>query len=440
MPRPEPARKTRVLVVSHAHPALSLGGAEIASHNLHKGLNALSGAESVFLARVGHPIPRHGATALMSLRQAASEILFHNDEYDHFYLSNRNTDEIERDLIRFVRDLAPDVVHFHHVLGLGLETLAAIRAALPKATILVTFHEFLSICHHHGQMVKTKGTLCERASPTECNRCFPEVPAAKFLRREHLVRAMLDLADAYVSPSAFLAQRFVEWGLPAARMHVIENGIDVAETAEPRPLAAGGRRGRFAFFGQMTPFKGIDVLIDAVARVPEKVWGEDARLLIFGGNLEAQPPGFQEKMKKLIEEAGARVRFYGAYRNAEMPRLMRSVDWVVMPSIWWENSPVVIQEAFHHGRPLIVSNIGGMAEKVRDGEDGLHFRVGSAEDLADRFAEVLTEPALFDGLRGTMRRPLSHLDCARAHLDLYRALAARGRTAARAAPLEAVPA
>ncbi len=68
-------------------------------------------------------------------------------------------------------------------------------------------------------------------------------------------------------------------------------------------------------------------------------------------------------MQKLIEEAGPRVRFYGAYQNAEMPRLMQSVDWVVMPSIWWENSPIVIQEALHHRRPVICSNIGGMAEK-----------------------------------------------------------------------------
>ena len=55
---------------------------------------------------------------------------------------------------------------------------------------------------------------------------------------------------------------------------------------------------------------------------------------------------------------------------------MAEIDWVVVPSIWWENSPLVIQEAFLHGRPVICSDIGGMAEKVRHGVDGLHFRVG----------------------------------------------------------------
>ena len=67
---------------------------------------------------------------------------------------------------------------------------------------------------------------------------------------------------------------------------------------------------------------------------------------------------------------------------------MADVDWVVVPSIWWENSPLVIQEAFLHGRPVICSDIGGMAEKVTDGVNGLHFRVGDPEDLARVIAQA----------------------------------------------------
>ncbi|SDP91625.1 Glycosyltransferase involved in cell wall bisynthesis [Phyllobacterium sp. YR620] len=414
----------RVLVVSHAHPSISLGGAEIASYNLHKGLNTLSGVQSVYLARAGHPIPRHGTTALMSLRRSSDEILFHADEYDHFYLSNNNTDEIRRDLLRFVGDLNPHVVHFHHVLGLGLEALYAIREALPDTAILVTFHEFLSICHNHGQMVKAgSAKLCNEASPIDCHGCFPDIPPARFLKRERFVRGMLELADGFVSPSMFLARKYAEWGLDPEKLSVIENGIFIDGVTPPRELTGPKpRRGRFAYFGQMTPFKGVDVLIDAVSRVPEDVWGEDSRLMIFGGNLEKQPRDFQDRMEKLIEDAGSRVRFYGAYQNSEMPRLMQSVDWVVMPSVWWENSPIVIQEALHHRRPIICSNIGGMAEKVRDGEDGLHFRVRSAEDLADRFTEVLSDQTIWERLHQTIRQPTNHIECAEAHLELYERL------------------
>lgn len=418
------SEKLRVLVISHGHPTISLGGAEIASYSLHKGLNTLSGVESIYLARVGHPVPRHGASALMSLRLAEDEVLFHADDYDPFYLSNNDTEAIRGDLLRFVRDLSPHVVHFHHVLGIGLEALFAIREALPDAAIFVTFHEFLSICHNHGQMVKVQsGQLCNEASPIACHQCFSNIPVSRFLKRERFVRGMLDLADAFVSPSIFLARRYAQWGIAAEKLSVIENGIMADDPVPPRELTGSRpRRNRFAYFGQMTPFKGIDVLIDAVSRVPEDIWGEDSCLMIFGGNLEWQPSEFQERIKKLIEDAGRRVRFYGAYRNPEMPRLMRSVDWVVLPSIWWENSPVVIQEALHHGRPIMCSDIGGMAEKVRDGKDGLHFRVGSAEDLADRLIEVLNEPVVWDQLQASMRRPTTHVECAREHLDLYRRL------------------
>ncbi|APF39469.1 glycosyltransferase family 4 protein [Chelatococcus daeguensis] len=422
----------RVLVVSHGHPSFSLGGAEIASYNLHKGLNRIDGVGSRYLARVGHPVARHGATALLSLRQKQGEILYHADEYDHFLLSNRNTEEIERDFLRVVRDLRPDVVHFHHFIGLGLECLYAVRQALPETLIIVTFHEFLSICHHHGQMVKTGGAkLCNRASPADCNACFPDISPARFLRREHFVRGLLDVADHFVSPSRFLVERYVDWGLDASRFTVIENGLDIAEPAPPRPLPAGGRRCRFAYFGQITSFKGVDVLLDAVGRIPEAVWGEDAQLMIFGGNLERQPKPFQEKIEALIERAGPRVRFYGAYQNSEMPRLMRSIDWTIIPSIWWENSPIVIQESFFHGRPLISSNIGGMAEKITDGVDGLHFRVGSSEDLVDRMVEALTDETLWERLRARITRPIDYEECARRHLDLYNAVAAE-RAATRA--------
>jgi glycosyltransferase involved in cell wall biosynthesis len=101
---------------------------------------------------------------------------------------------------------------------------------------------------------------------------------------------------------------------------------------------------------------------------------------------------------------------------------MRQIDWVVMPSIWWENSPMVIQESFLHGRPLIASDIGGMREKITDGVNGLHFRVGSAEDLADRMIVALTEPGLWDRLSAGCPRPANFDRTAARHLELYRAL------------------
>ncbi|HSK40034.1 MAG TPA: glycosyltransferase, partial [Arenibaculum sp.] len=135
----------RALIVSHGHPSFSLGGAEVASYNLFQGIQELPGWESHYLARTAPPISAHRGTALMTLRQQEREILYHANEYDHFRCSNRNLAGLERDFVRYVRDLQPDVVHFHHFLGLGVETLFALKQALPRVPVVVTFHEYLSI-------------------------------------------------------------------------------------------------------------------------------------------------------------------------------------------------------------------------------------------------------------------------------------------------------
>ncbi|MCI0590636.1 MAG: glycosyltransferase, partial [Gammaproteobacteria bacterium] len=80
------------------------------------------------------------------------------------------------------------------------------------------------------------------------------------------------------------------------------------------------------------------------------------------------------------------------------PRLMERIDWVVVPSIWWENSPLVIQEAMKFGRPVICADIGGMAEKVSDRRNGLHFRARNPFDLAARIEEAATTEGLWDTL------------------------------------------
>jgi glycosyltransferase involved in cell wall biosynthesis len=78
---------------------------------------------------------------------------------------------------------------------------------------------------------------------------------------------------------------------------------------------------------------------------------------------------------------------------------MTRVDWVVVPSIWWETGPIVVLEAFRHGRPVICSDIGGMSEKVADGVNGLHFRRADAEHLAQVIERAAEMPGLWDELR-----------------------------------------
>ena len=122
------------------------------------------------------------------------------------------------------------------------------------------------------------------------------------------------------------------------------------------------------------------------------------------------------------------VSFRGAYDNDQVHRLMQQCHAVLVPSIWWENSPLVIQEAFSARRPVICSDIGGMAEKVRDGLDGFHFRARNGAALADLLRDLADDPDRLSALEETLTQPPSLAETVQATRDLYgRLLAAPPR-------------
>ena len=118
---------------------------------------------------------------------------------------------------------------------------------------------------------------------------------------------------------------------------------------------------------------------------------------------------------------------------------MAAVDWVVVPSVWWENAPLVILEAFRHGRPVICGGIGGMAEMVRDGVDGLHAPVGDPAGLAAVLRRAAERPEMWDRLASGILPPKTIAQVAEDHLSLYQELLGRGVPGNRA-PAEPVPA
>lgn len=227
------------------------------------------------------------------------------------------------------------------------------------------------------------------------------------------------MIDHFVTPSEFLRKRYVEWGLPADRVTVIENGQGHTDKAPPRPLKPSEDRTRFAFFGQLNPYKGIDVLLLAAAGLSKQARAR-ITIEIHGANLEYQEPKFRELIEKLLaplEEEGV-VRFVGPYMREDLPRRMARTDWVLVPSIWWENSPMVIQEAFTYGRPVVCSNIGGMAEKVRHGIDGWHVETRSVRDWAETIERLASDRKLWQQLYDGIRAPLTYAECVDAHMAL----------------------
>jgi glycosyltransferase involved in cell wall biosynthesis len=179
----------------------------------------------------------------------------------------------------------------------------------------------------------------------------------------------------------------------------------------------------------LSGYKGVDVLLEAMRLLQAD--RAVASLKVHGANLELQDGEFRRTVARLLEETRDTVTLVGKYRPEQLPELMRDIDWVIVPSIWWENSPLVIQEAFLNQRPVICSGVGGMAEKVTDGVNGIHFRVGDPVSLAAAIrAAVQSEGAWEEMRRGIP--PIYRLDTQVAELQAtYRDLVEKHATTER---------
>lgn len=414
--------KERILVISHGHPDFSLGGAEIAAYNLFNAYKEHNEVEDTwFLARADRG---RGATGQIRKRRE-NEYLWEQAIHDWHRMKAVNQDSLTTWFTDLIRSLKPTIVHMHHYAHMGLECIKVIKQVDPKIRIFFTLHEYMAICKHNGQMVKTgEGhKLCSSESLDECRQCFPDHTAEDFWLRKHYFQRHFDLIDGFISPSEFLRRRYIDWGIEENAIIMIENGQRDINPLPPRKLNKGDNRNRFAYFGQVNPYKGIDVLLEAL----RSMTATERRKLsveIHGANLEVQSGEFQERVKKqakkLIKEGC--LRWVGPYRPDEQLARMKDVDWVIVPSIWWENSPMVIQEAFTAGRPLIVSDIGGMKEKVRDGIDGLHFSARNPGDLASKLQLAARSNILWESCRDNIQKPINYTSCSNLHLKFFRGI------------------
>lgn len=416
-------QKVRILHVSHGHPAFIAGGAEIASFELFNRMVQLE-YDAFYMARVGPPTHlRRPGTPFQSVHGGGKrEVLFYSDRFDPFLLSQREQTAITLHFREFLENLRPDVVHFSHTLYLGLEMVRQVRHIIPEAAIIYTLHEFLPICAADGRMVRTRDrTLCDRASPSRCFDCFPVHTPQDFLLRELFIKSHLQVVDAFVAPSEFLLGRYASWGLPKDKLHFIENGRLLQSEASAGDAVPDECRGHIGYFGQLNPDKGLRVLLGAM-QILREGGHREIHLSIHGANLDRQSPQFQSMIKELLEQAKDNVTIVPEYALEDLPMLMKEIDWVVVPSTWWENAPLSIQEAFMHRRPVICSDIGGMAEKVRHGIDGLHFRVNDERSLAETLLHAARTEGLWERLREAIRPVFSVDEAVAAHVALYRCL------------------
>jgi glycosyltransferase involved in cell wall biosynthesis len=356
----------RIAMVSeHASPLAALGGVDAGGQNVHvaelSAALARRGHEVVVYTRrdnadlpqrVGTPfgytvvhVPAGPATTLPK-----DDLLAHMPAFGRF-------------LARQWNDEAPDIAHAHFWMS-GIATLRAARCCNVPA--VQTFHALGVVKRRH------QGT--QDTSP----------PA-----RLTLERSVAQTADWVAATCTDEVFELVRLGRPRSRTSVIPCGVDL-DRFRPDGARAFSRNRRIVSVGRLVPRKGFDILIRAMAAIP------DAELLIVGGpdasELSADPEARRLTSLALKFGVSHRVRLCGSVSRAEMPDVLRSAD-VVACTPWYEPFGIVPLEAMACGVPVLATAVGGMLDTVVDGMTGVLVPPKDPQACANALNSMLSDPA-----------------------------------------------
>ncbi|MBL8327777.1 MAG: glycosyltransferase [Rubrivivax sp.] len=270
-----------------------------------------------------------------------------------------------------------DVIHAHNTFPLISPSVywAAARRRIP---VVQTLHNFRLLCPQ--AMFLREGKVCEdclgqvpwRGAVRGCYRDSRAASSALagMLTLHRAIGTWQHKVTRYIALNEFCRRKFVEGGLPASRVVVKPNFVEF-----DGPAPSGAREG-LLYVGRLSQEKGIDALVGALARLPEgclRVAGAGPLATAFEGLVAPQ------RMLGNISQISVRE---------EMSRSLA----LVLPSIWYENFPRTLVEAFACGLPVIASRLGALAELVEDGVTGLLVRPSDPADLAEKMQWALQHP------------------------------------------------
>lgn len=302
------------------------------------------------------------------------------------------SDRTTADVAVLVESFRPDVIHVHNTFPLVSPSLywAAARLRVP---VVQTLHNFRLMCL--GALYLRDGKVCEdcagklpwRGVARACYRGSKPASAVLggMLMLHRAMGTYQQKVTRYIALNEFCRRKFVEGGLPAERVLIKPNFVDAAATA------AGPRSG-LLYVGRLSAEKGIGTLAHAAPLVPQ------LRLSVAGEGNEAS-----------LLEGLAGVERLGNLSGPDVRQQMEKAVALVVPSIWYENFPRTIVEAFAAGLPVVASRIGALADIVSDGKTGLLFEPGNPDDLADKLRWVMAHPDEMAKMGGTARAEFERL-------------------------------
>ena len=424
----------KLLFVTSAYPPESRGGTELHVRDMARELVEKGHDVKVFVREGDAEAEEY---ALRRERDGGVEVLRLNNmfrEASGFQWIWQN-DAIDAVFADVLDDFVPDLVHVHHLtcLSTGILDVAKDRGY----PLVMTLHDFWMVCPR-GQRIDRDLALCETIDRVTCARCLhalwphfneleppgPGVVPPALVQWDASVMRRLGRCDLLLTPSEFHRDRMLEFPLPADRVEALPHGLRHDVLAATKSTGVPVRK--IGFVGTVIPTKGVHVLVEAFGTLK----GEDLELHIHGNapNFHGDE-SYMETLKNSAAGDG-RVRFHGAYDASQLPMILRDLDVLVVPSLWWESFCLTIREGLLAGCVVVASDLGAMHEALAETGDGLLFPPGDVGALGAMLQRLLDDAAFADRFRNrgggvkTMRRNADDL------LDTYRGVLVRcGRDA-----------
>ena len=378
--------EARLLYVSTNHPAVRPGGLEAYTlRSCTRRSAAREEFEPIFIARAGPPFTEptghHWMVAVHDGQRRPEPVpLLHEhvradtEQYDALFGTWRDKEVLTRFFRDFLLAQQPDIVHFQHTLFLGLRHDASHQEH--PAGRADRLHASTSTCRSATGTARWCARKRERAVPggvaAPLQRVLPRHrPAGPSTCASASSSRTCRWSTCFIAPSEYVRDRYVDWGIPAERIEVEPQGMHAGHRPSPGrgPSVAAAQPLRVLRPAQPLQGRGRAARRDGASSARTSTATRSTARISRSSRTSSG-----SSSRSCCRADGERHLRRPATTATDLGKLMARIDWVVVPSIWWETGPLVVMEAFQHGRPVICSDIGGMSEKVTDGVNGLHFR------------------------------------------------------------------